>query len=241
MIEKKYKYLLIDADNTLFDFNAAEENAIKETIIKMGGVYSELIGKRYHEINDAEWKKLEMGMTTREKLRVDRFCTLFRETGVLPESFAEETADNYIKILGEQSVLFQSAYDFVCGAACHYGLYIITNGTESVQHRRIEKSGLGCYFKDVFISEEIGAVKPDKSFFDIVLDKVNNKDKTAYLVIGDGVSSDIKGAYDYGIDSMWTTWGIDERKEAVKMKELHLEPTYVVRTFDEITEMLIPR
>ena len=74
-----YKYLLFDADNTLLDFDLAEACALEETLSASPLGFTEEIHKRYHILNDIEWKKLERGETTREKLRIDRFANLYNE------------------------------------------------------------------------------------------------------------------------------------------------------------------
>ena len=72
-----YQYLLFDADNTLLDFDLAEKEALRGVLEKSPMGYSDAIAQLYHEINDREWKRLERGETTRERLRTERFVKLY--------------------------------------------------------------------------------------------------------------------------------------------------------------------
>jgi 2-haloacid dehalogenase len=87
--------------------------------------------------------------------------------------------------------------------AAHASLYIITNGIKFVQERRFGASPLVPYFKDVFISEEMGAEKPHKAYFDEVARRIPDFAPQETLVVGDSLSSDIRGGMLAGIDTCW--------------------------------------
>ena len=72
----RYQYLLIDNDNTLMDFNAAEKAALRDTLVASGLPADDETCAAYHRINDALWKALERGETTQPKLKVERFRQL---------------------------------------------------------------------------------------------------------------------------------------------------------------------
>ena len=46
-----------------------------------------------------------------------------------------------------------------------YQMYLVTNGTLSVQKGRLKSSGISTYFEDIFISEELGYNKPSVEYF----------------------------------------------------------------------------
>ena len=83
------------------------------------------------------------------------------------------------------------------------GLLVITNGLKEVQSARLARSSIGGYFAHVVISEEVGAAKPDRRIFDAAFDRMRGPHKEEVLIIGDGLSSDIQGGHDYGIDTCW--------------------------------------
>ena len=59
------------------------------------------------------------------------------------------------------------------------------------------------FFKDIFISEKLGFVKPQKEFFDEVFSKIQNFDKQSAIIVGDSLSSDIKGGNNAEIKTCW--------------------------------------
>lgn len=84
-----------------------------------------------------------------------------------------------------------------------YRVFIVTNGIAFVQHGRLDDCEFTPYFEKMYVSEETGFAKPDKRYFDYVLADIGDSDLTSYLVVGDSLSSDIKGAMNAGIDAVW--------------------------------------
>ena len=196
-----YKTILFDADMTLFDFNASEAQCLEQTLMEFGYPHSPEILALYSRINDSYWKRFERGEVTREALIVERFRDFFREIGVKgdPAAFNRQ----YLENMGGSALLLEGARE-LCERLCKtHKLYIITNGNARNQRRRFEKVGFGAYFKDIFISEEMGCQKPQAAFFDYVAAHIPNWDKESTLVVGDSLSSDIKGAINYGLDCCW--------------------------------------
>ena len=70
---------------------------------------------------------------------------------------------------------------------------LVTNGVSKTPRKRLQGAPLmGEAVSEVFISEEVGFHKPQKEFFDYVLEKTGAGRQEA-LVIGDSVTSDILG------------------------------------------------
>ena len=84
-----------------------------------------------------------------------------------------------------------------------YRLYMVTNGTFSVQKGRIKSAGMRPYFKDIFISEEIGYDKPGKAYFDYCFSRISNFHRENTVIIGDSLTSDIQGGKNAGIRTIW--------------------------------------
>lgn len=201
-----YKYLLFDADNTLLDFDAAEKSALTDTLNECPLGFSEQTHKRYHDINKEEWEKLERKETTVDALRINRFVRLLCEFGYSEED-GTAAAKIYAKKLCNYAPMMPGAEEVLGKLSADYDVYIVTNGISVTQRSRFAIAGLGRYAKHIFISEEIGAAKPDKRFFDAVIAEIDDSDLSNYLVIGDSLTSDITGAYNYGIDSVWLNYG----------------------------------
>ncbi len=231
----KYKLLLLDADNTLLDFDAAERHALSATFSDCGWEYNENIYAFYHKCNDELWKDLEKGLVTRSQLKILRFQRtgewMKQQKYTLPEKIDYlSMCDLYIKHLGECGKLLDGADKFCAAAKEQYRLCIVTNGTASVQYSRMKLSGLETYFEHLFISEEIGAEKPSAQFFDKVFETYPEISKPQILLIGDSVSSDMKGAYNTGIDSCFIN-------KAPAPKNIPI--TYHVTSFDELKNILL--
>ena len=201
-----YKYLLFDADNTLLDFDKAEAQALKETLALCPLGFSEEKHKRYHIINDLQWKRLERGETTRDRLRVERFELLYKEFGV-DSKYAPETADIYAKRLSQQGHMIENAVDVLACLSQTYRCFIITNGITEIQNSRLSKTCIGEYIEHSFISQEMGCAKPSPVFFEKVMEYIGDSDVKRYLVIGDSLTSDIAGAVNIGMDSVWISEG----------------------------------
>lgn len=203
-MKNKYTTILFDADNTLLDFSKSEHNSLIKTMEFYGVPVTENNINTYVKINDSLWKRLEKKEITKPELKKIRFRMFFDSIGFPFEKDALEVNEHYLGLLSQCGYTMDGAQELSKRLSeAGYELYIVTNGVAKTQALRLEKSGLLPYFKDVFVSEAIGIPKPDKRFFDYVLERINEKDKNRIVVIGDSLSSDIRGAENSGLDSIW--------------------------------------
>ncbi len=200
-----YKYLLFDADNTLFDFSQAEYNSFKNTCVKFNVCHSDELYGSYSKINDSLWKQLEKGEVKLDFLKIERFRRLLTEKLGYPNNeetvkTADKWREEYMSNLSCQSCIIRGA-DEICGILAEkYKMYITTNGVAYIQKKRFTKSAIYTYFDGMFISEEIGAAKPSAKYFEHVIQAIGDENKRNYLVIGDSLTSDCDGAINYGLD-----------------------------------------
>lgn len=190
----KYTTLLMDADDTIFDFPKCEYNALKDTFDFYCLKFNEDIYKSFSAINSSLWKKFEINKITRADLRIQRFSELMEKCFF--ESNPDKAvilADKYVERLAEQAIFIDGAYQSLQHLCESYYIYIITNGLKSVQRSRLQKSGLNSIINGCFISDELGVQKPMKEFFDIVLRGIEEKDASKILVVGDSLTSDMQG------------------------------------------------
>jgi 2-haloacid dehalogenase len=197
----RYTWLLFDADGTLFDFQRAEAIALENTPHKMGLVVPSNYAATYHQINNALWTRFEAGELRANDIRRERFRLLFKELDLVGDAlaFGEAFLDNLI----QESTFLEGAQSLIAQLKNHYHLALLTNGFASVQHARIARLGLGDLFNPVIISEEVGVAKPNPAIFDIALKEMGLPDRTEVLMIGDSLSSDIRGGSNAGIDTCW--------------------------------------
>ena len=201
---KKYKYLLFDADNTLFDFDRAEHDAFLMLDALCPGAFTEATYSAYHEINRNVWHMLERGEITKNELKTERFRRHLSRLGVQHNcDLINRIAEEYTRNLSLGTALTDGALETVRTLSEHYAVYIVTNGLTDVQSARLHSSELAPYIDRMFISEEVGFDKPDERFFDYVISEIGEPDRSAYVVIGDSLTSDIDGAARSGIDCIY--------------------------------------
>lgn len=225
----KYECILFDADDTLFDYGMAESHALSHAFAHFGlPTGAQEYAASYQEINHALWKDFEQGLITSAALRVERFNRLFaaRKLTFKPEEFSEA----YLRFLGEGTFLIQGAAE-LCGELTGCRLAVITNGISDVQHARIKGSPLSEVFEAVIVSEETGYQKPETGIFDYAFAKLKLSDRRKVLIVGDSLTSDIRGGNNYGIDTCWFN-------PLGKSGDPEILPTYEIRSLDELVEIV---
>jgi YjjG family noncanonical pyrimidine nucleotidase len=225
----KYPYLLFDADNTLFDFDAAEKNAHRQVCGKHRLAFTEEGYALYRRCNAQLWQDFDRGLCSKEFLLTERFrryLSLSGETGD-PEAMNRD----HLRALGESAVLLPGAEAPCRRLAAGHELYLVTNAVESVQRARFERSAIRPYFRDVFISEAIGCGKPSPAYFAYVLRAVPGLTAENGLVIGDSLTSDIQGANNAGLACCWFNPKGLPRPDGLRID-------YEVRTLEEIADLV---
>lgn len=198
-----YKYLLWDIDGTVLDFSASEAYAIRLLFKKYNiGECSDEMLKLYSEINSEYWNMLEKNERTKEEILVGRFEKFFEIIGV-DISIAEKFNEEYQVTLGDHIEFIDKAKKTLLSQKGKYTLVAVTNGTKVAQEKKLRISGLDKIFDEIFISEDVGAEKPNKEYFDYVLKKLGVIDKNEVLLIGDRLTSDVKGGFIAGLDTCW--------------------------------------
>lgn len=224
-----YEFLLLDLDDTIFDFSGGERSALSQALSEWGIALSDQMAKRYAAINDGCWKMLEKGQIEKERLIVCRFELFFREFGIKADAAAVNR--RYMEHVSEKAVFLPGAESFLQRVRGKYRLFLITNGTAWVQRKRIAASGIAQYFEGIFISEEVGAKKPDVLFFERVAESIDGFSRKKALVMGDSPSSDMLGAENYGLDAIWFNPSGKENTVGVK-------PRYTVCSYEQAEKIL---
>ncbi|MBQ7365218.1 MAG: YjjG family noncanonical pyrimidine nucleotidase [Clostridia bacterium] len=200
----KYRFLLFDADDTLFDFDQSSRQAFHEAMQVCGVQPQPRDYDNYAAINLALWKQFERGEIDKETILTKRFRDFTKKYRINADPDAIN--ERYKAALSHKNILMPDAL-FVIETLFHQGyrLFIITNGDAAIQHKRLGTSPITPYIEKVFISEEIGHAKPSPLFFDAVADGISDFSKEQALVIGDSESSDIRGANLSGIDACYVS------------------------------------
>ena len=226
----RYSYVLFDADETLFDFNRAENRAIRQTLSAHGLPADSEVVARYHTINQELWDRMSRGEVTREVLVLERFAVLLRELG---RSGDPETLNRfYVARLGEGTDLLPGAEDLCRALAPHCTLAIVTNGVVQSQRNRFSRSSLCGVIPHLFISGELGYYKPQPEYFDAVCAALNIQDRRQAVIVGDSLNADILGGRNAGIDTVWYNPAGLPRDPAVP-------PTWEVPNYTELERILL--
>jgi len=226
-----YKYLLFDCDNTLLDFDQGERNAF-ETLCAAFSI-NPLTYPVYHTHNLACWKEFEQGKLQQQELSVERFRRFLPHTGasVTPQ----QASDFFIRELSLQGIPYPQTKPLLTELRKRgYLLYLASNGIATVQHGRYAACGITSFFDGVFISEELGFQKPDKRFFEAIFSQTCITDPEHAVMIGDSLSSDIKGGKAAGIGTIW----FDRNETAGKPDVV---PDHTITTLTDLLALLPPR
>lgn len=228
---KRYDFVLFDADNTLFDFDRAEHEALKRAMEERGYPFTPENERLYLGINRALWEAFDRGEVTQDWLTVERFRRLDAALGGRndPEAFNRD----YLTYLGQGAYLLDGAED-LCRSLHQAGcvLALATNGVARVQHARMAASPLAPYFPHLFISEEVKAQKPQREFFEPMLETLAVTDKSRCLMVGDNLRSDILGGLQAGLPTAWYN-----PKGLPNTTDIH--PAFTISDYNELKDLII--
>ena len=223
------EFLFLDLDDTILDFHKAERIALSKTIRQFGVEPTEEVLHRYHVINKWHWEQLEQGKLTREEVLQNRFGVLFEELGVAADK--EVCAQAYEKNLSIGHYFLPGAEEAVERLSQKYRLFLASNGTASVQHGRMTSANLYRFFEKVFVSQEIGHNKPSKAYFDGCFAQIPGFDPAKAMIVGDSLSSDIRGGINAGIKTVWVNPSHAENKT-----DIH--PDYEIEALHQLPALL---
>jgi len=227
----KYKTILFDADGTLYDFDKAAVEALKSSFKKYNLEWTENTFLIYEEVNKKIWNDFEKGLITTKEIKRERFKRFFDIIEVTNIDSLKFSKD-YLEFLSQNNYLLDGAEDIIKWSSQKFELAIVTNGLASVQNPRFKSSELRKYFSHIIISEEIGFAKPKKEIFDYTFELLNIPSKSSTIIIGDNLTSDIKGGVDYGIDTCWFN-------PAKLANTSGILPTYEVSNLNELKKILL--
>ena len=223
--------ILWDVDATLLDFHAAEKAAILKLFrqFHLGECTEEML-QRYANINRGYWERLERGELTRDQVLVGRFQEFF-EKEELDVSTAPAFNEAYQSSLGDTIVYRDDSYHIIKSLRGKVKQYVVSNGTIVAQEKKLRLSGLGALMDGIFLSEELGVEKPNKAFFDKVFKEIGDMDRDTVLIVGDSLTSDIRGGNNAGIRTCWYNPG-----NAALIEGVHVD--YEITDLHEVYDLL---
>lgn len=210
---RKYETLIFDLDDTLIDNKESIRYAFKIILEKLGIEYNDNLFLEWKKFDDLYWHRFESGeinIPNKVKilenkityLRVYRFIQFFKELNLCFEN-AIILNELYCNMLAENVVEIEGARELLQYLNPNYKIFIATNGPKDAATNKIYKGKLSFYISSIISSEEVEFLKPSTEFFNFLFRKIENKDKSKMLLIGDSLTTDILGGMNNGIDTCW--------------------------------------
>jgi 2-haloacid dehalogenase len=197
----RYQTLLFDLDSTLFDAETSEDAAYEETL-RLGGVDDPTrFRDLYNEINGALWAAVERGEVTPTVVRDLRFEQLVEQARL--DADPAVLADTFVAGMGNHGELYDGAREVLESLSDSASLALVTNGLSEVQRTRVDRLNLAPFFDAIVVSSEVGVAKPSPGFFDVVFERLGWPSKETALMVGDSLTSDMRGGHDYGLATCW--------------------------------------
>ena len=224
-----YQWIIFDADGTLFDYDAAEKEALQKTFLWCGHNYQPGDLDYYRRVNKEVWIAFEQNQISIDQLKIRRFELLLDYLSI--KAGPAEFSDYYLSQLSLETQLIEGTEELLSKLERHINLLLMTNGIKEVQRSRLKHSTIGHYFSDIVISDEVGYAKPDQKIFEIAMQKMSYPNKNQVLMVGDNLSSDIKGASDFGLPACWYN-------PRCLSSDNTLNPTYEIQHLSELYPIL---
>ncbi len=232
---KQYRDLFIDFDDTLYDTYGNAVVALRETFeaFRLQRYFPEpqVFYNAYWRANFDLWSSYAKGEISRPYLIVERFRRPLSEGQGLnvTESLCLEMSDTFLDFCSNKPGVVEDAHELMDYLRERgYRMHMCSNGFHEVQYKKLEACGLRSYFDTIILSEDAGANKPSRAFFDYAFKTAGAHPDTT-LMIGDNMQTDIIGAHNAGIDTiLFNRWN----------NEPSSIPTYTVDTLLEIKTIL---
>jgi len=202
---ESFKGILIDIDNTLYDYNPCHQRAL-ESVRKYCNnnlnIPMDIFNKVYYE--SRQQIKIALKGTAGSHNRLLYFQNLFESLQINPLQHSLIAYSKYWDTFLDEMCFLRGAEDFL-ERMSGKKICFITDLTAHIQFRKIRKLELEKYTNLLVTSEEAGAEKPDKKIFELALEKMNKK-PTEICMIGDSYEKDVLGATSFGIHTFWLNW-----------------------------------
>jgi putative hydrolase of the HAD superfamily len=207
----RLKFIFIDLDNTLWDFDGNAGIALTELFhrhdlhLRSGRQAHEFVDM-YRAINEAFWKEYEVGKIDKNFLRTQRFTETFKKLGIPESEHPENAWEEYLDICPRMPGMLPGAMDMLIALRAKFKLAILSNGFQKTQDLKLDSSGIRAHIEFMLTSEGAGIAKPEPDFFARALelagiDPAGGAEECLY--IGDTWRTDIAGAVLAGVPAIW--------------------------------------
>lgn len=199
------KHVFFDLDHTLWDY---EKNSIA-ALVELHGhfgldefVTAEEFLKTYHKINEKLWHKFNNGQIERDYIKKYRFAEVLQKMKIYINHQPSDLHEFFLDNCSNRTEVLPYCHEALSYLKEKYPLAIITNGFPEAQYPKMKASSLDQYFDEIIISQEVGFRKPEREIYDLSLERMNAKAETS-VMIGDNPKTDIKGAINAGLQTIF--------------------------------------
>jgi len=225
----KYTGILLDIDNTLYDYNITHTYA-KSKVLEFS---MNAFNLSKDEVNIAYEKArkqihIELAETAASHNRLLYFQRMSEIIGVNPMKYAFEIYGIYWDSFLDIMKPFDGIYELL--EKFENKICLVTDLTAQIQYRKIKKLGIEQYCTNLVTSEEAGCEKPHPYLFMMALGKLGLRSHEVCM-IGDSFNKDIMGATNLDMAAIWFN---HENKIESYEENLITE----VKSFKEILGML---
>ncbi len=221
----KYDWILFDADETLFHFDAFK--GMQLMFARKGVDFSKQDFEHYQSVNKPLWVDYQNGTINAEQLKQIRFQAWAEKLGTT----TQELNQAFLAAMADICAPLAGAKELVSALAGKVRLGIITNGFTELQQVRLERTGFAEHFELVTISEQVGVAKPDSQIFAHAYEKMGKPPKHRVLMVGDNPHSDILGGLNFGVETCWLNVTEQPKVEGI-------EPHYTVNSLHQLQQIL---
>ncbi|MGL5430840.1 MAG: pyrimidine 5'-nucleotidase [Vibrio sp.] len=222
----QYDWILFDADDTLFHFDAFQ--GLQLMFARKGVEFTAQDFLQYQAVNQPLWVDYQNGEITAAQLKHTRFASWAAKL----ETTTAELNRAFLQAMADICTLLPGAMELMQALHGKARLGIITNGFTELQAVRLAKTGLSEFFDQIVISEQVGVAKPDAGIFAYALDQMGNPSKNRVLMVGDNPHSDILGGLNFGIETCWLNVHQLAKPEGIV-------PHYEIASLDELRVRLL--
>lgn len=222
---KAYKWILFDADDTLFHFDAF--SGLKHMFSHFGIQFTQDDYCEYQTLNTSLWVEYQNNKITAQELQQRRFYRWEKRLRVP----AQELNKAFLISMAEICQPLDGATDLLHSLKGKAKMGIITNGFTELQEARLNRSGHKDFFEILVISEQVGVAKPHIDIFAHALSLMDNPNKEEVLMVGDNPDSDILGGLNAGFDTCW----FNPKNNPLP---LGITPHFQVASLQELRELL---
>ncbi|NOH78885.1 pyrimidine 5'-nucleotidase [Vibrio sp. RE86] len=222
----KYDWILFDADETLFHFDAFK--GMQLMFSRKGVTFTEQDFDHYQTVNKPLWVEYQNGTISADELKHTRF----QEWADKLETTTAELNSAFLEAMADICTLLPGARELMEAIHGRAKMGIITNGFTELQAIRLERTDMTHYFEHVIISEQVGIAKPDQGIFHHAFEQMGMPCKSKILMVGDNQHSDIVGGINAGIATCWlNSFGASA--------DPSISPDYTVASLHELKAILV--